>query len=163
MRQACQQNVVPTWRSSRCPSKALVIRYQLSVISVSVIEAPESSRDENLYCTRSSLRLLRARALRGAQRNADLFEKTLAKVLEDADVKKTEIDEIVLVGGSTRIHTRCRRCSRSYSTARSTTRASSPTRLSRTDAARHPFPTFRGLCSVIATDLVGDCCGWEHS
>ena len=38
--------------------------------------------------------------------NADLFKKTLgpvAKVLEDADVKKTEVDEIVLVGGSTRI------------------------------------------------------------
>merc|ERR1712070_984632 len=38
--------------------------------------------------------------------NADLFKKTLgpvAKVLEDADVKKSEVDEIVLVGGSTRI------------------------------------------------------------
>jgi len=38
--------------------------------------------------------------------NADLFKKTLGpvgKVLEDADVKKTEVDEIVLVGGSTRI------------------------------------------------------------
>merc|ERR1719424_1602967 len=38
--------------------------------------------------------------------NADLFKKMLgpvAKVLEDADVKKSEIDEIVMVGGSTRI------------------------------------------------------------
>jgi len=38
--------------------------------------------------------------------NADLFKKTLGpvgKVLEDADVKKSEVDEIVLVGGSTRI------------------------------------------------------------
>ena len=37
---------------------------------------------------------------------ADLFKKTLkpvATVLEDAGMKKTEIDEIVLVGGSTRI------------------------------------------------------------
>jgi heat shock protein 5 len=38
--------------------------------------------------------------------NIDLFKKTLGpvqKVLEDAKLKKTEIDEIVLVGGSTRI------------------------------------------------------------
>jgi len=38
--------------------------------------------------------------------NNDLFKKTLGpvgKVLEDADVSKSEIDEIVLVGGSTRI------------------------------------------------------------
>jgi len=38
--------------------------------------------------------------------NNDLFKKTLGpvqKVLEDAKLKKTEIDEIVLVGGSTRI------------------------------------------------------------
>jgi heat shock protein 5 len=37
---------------------------------------------------------------------ADLFKKTLkpvAQVLEDSGMKKTEIDEIVLVGGSTRI------------------------------------------------------------
>ena len=36
----------------------------------------------------------------------DLFRKTLKpiqKVLEDAGLKKTDIDEIVLVGGSTRI------------------------------------------------------------
>jgi len=38
--------------------------------------------------------------------NADLFKKTLGpvgKVLDDADVSKSEVDEIVLVGGSTRI------------------------------------------------------------
>jgi len=38
--------------------------------------------------------------------NADLFKKTMIpvqKVLEDAGMTKTEIDEIVLVGGSTRI------------------------------------------------------------
>nr|QDA02047.1 binding immunoglobulin protein [Artemia franciscana] len=38
--------------------------------------------------------------------NIDLFRSTLKpvqKVLEDAEMKKTEIDEIVLVGGSTRI------------------------------------------------------------
>jgi len=38
--------------------------------------------------------------------NIDLFKKTLGpvqKVLEDADMKKDEVDEIVLVGGSTRI------------------------------------------------------------
>jgi len=38
--------------------------------------------------------------------NSDLFKKTLGpvgKVLEDADLKKGEVDEIVLVGGSTRI------------------------------------------------------------
>jgi heat shock protein 5 len=38
--------------------------------------------------------------------NADLFKKTLgpvSKVLDDADVSKSEVDEIVLVGGSTRI------------------------------------------------------------
>ena len=38
--------------------------------------------------------------------NADLFKKTLGpvqKALDDAKVKKSEIDEIVLVGGSTRI------------------------------------------------------------
>jgi heat shock protein 5 len=38
--------------------------------------------------------------------NIDLFKKTLApvqKVLEDADMAKSEVDEIVLVGGSTRI------------------------------------------------------------
>ena len=38
--------------------------------------------------------------------NQDLFKKTLgpvAKVLSDAGLKKTEVDEIVLVGGSTRI------------------------------------------------------------
>ena len=36
----------------------------------------------------------------------DLFRSTMKpvqKVLEDADMKKEEIDEIVLVGGSTRI------------------------------------------------------------
>jgi heat shock protein 5 len=38
--------------------------------------------------------------------NADLFKKTLdpcAKVLEDGGMKKTDIHEVVLVGGSTRI------------------------------------------------------------
>merc|ERR1712137_1273738 len=38
--------------------------------------------------------------------NADLFKKTLGpvgKVLADADVSKSEVDEIVMVGGSTRI------------------------------------------------------------
>merc|ERR1711935_1308050 len=38
--------------------------------------------------------------------NNDLFKKTMGpvgRVMEDADMKKTEIDEIVLVGGSTRI------------------------------------------------------------
>jgi len=38
--------------------------------------------------------------------NLDLFKKTLGpltKVLEDAHLKKTDVDEIVLVGGSTRI------------------------------------------------------------
>eukprot|EP00559_Dactyliosolen_fragilissimus_P009829 CAMPEP_0184854848 /NCGR_PEP_ID=MMETSP0580-20130426/225_1 /TAXON_ID=1118495 /ORGANISM="Dactyliosolen fragilissimus" /LENGTH=657 /DNA_ID=CAMNT_0027349199 /DNA_START=68 /DNA_END=2041 /DNA_ORIENTATION=+ len=38
--------------------------------------------------------------------NNDLFKKTLGpvgKVLDDADVEKSEVDEIVLVGGSTRI------------------------------------------------------------
>lgn len=38
--------------------------------------------------------------------NIDLFKKTLApvtKVLEDAKLKKSDVDEIVLVGGSTRI------------------------------------------------------------
>eukprot|EP00922_Rhytidocystis_sp_ex-Travisia-forbesii_P072248 GHVS01107733.1.p1 GENE.GHVS01107733.1~~GHVS01107733.1.p1 ORF type:complete len:673 (+),score=157.79 GHVS01107733.1:122-2140(+) len=38
--------------------------------------------------------------------NSDLFSKTLAPVktvLQDADLKKTQVDEIVLVGGSTRI------------------------------------------------------------
>jgi len=38
--------------------------------------------------------------------NLDLFKKTLGpvqKVLEDADMSKAEVDEIVLVGGSTRI------------------------------------------------------------
>jgi heat shock protein 5 len=38
--------------------------------------------------------------------NMDLFKKTLGpvkKVLDDGDLKKSEIDEIVLVGGSTRI------------------------------------------------------------
>merc|ERR1711906_32432 len=38
--------------------------------------------------------------------NNDLFKKTLGpvgKVMEDADLSKSEIDEIVLVGGSTRI------------------------------------------------------------
>jgi len=38
--------------------------------------------------------------------NIDLFKKTLGpvqKVLEDGDMKKDEVDEIVLVGGSTRI------------------------------------------------------------
>lgn len=38
--------------------------------------------------------------------NNDLFKKTLGpvgRVLEDADVEKSEVDEIVLVGGSTRI------------------------------------------------------------
>ncbi len=38
--------------------------------------------------------------------NADLFRKTLKpleKVLKDANLKKTDVDEVVLVGGSTRI------------------------------------------------------------
>lgn len=38
--------------------------------------------------------------------NEDLFKKTLGpveKVMKDADLKKSEVDEIVLVGGSTRI------------------------------------------------------------
>ncbi|XP_013384606.1 78 kDa glucose-regulated protein [Lingula anatina] len=38
--------------------------------------------------------------------NMDLFRKTMApvkKVMEDSDLKKSDIDEIVLVGGSTRI------------------------------------------------------------
>merc|ERR1719434_27896 len=38
--------------------------------------------------------------------NIDLFKKTLGpvgKVMSDAGLKKTEVDELVLVGGSTRI------------------------------------------------------------
>ena len=38
--------------------------------------------------------------------NMDLFKKTMkpvARVMEDADLKKSEVDEVVLVGGSTRI------------------------------------------------------------
>jgi heat shock protein 5 len=38
--------------------------------------------------------------------NADLFKKTLEPLklaMEGADLKKNEVDEIVLVGGSTRI------------------------------------------------------------
>merc|ERR1712178_228528 len=38
--------------------------------------------------------------------NSDLFKKTLGpvkQVLEDSGLKKTQIDEVVLVGGSTRI------------------------------------------------------------
>jgi len=38
--------------------------------------------------------------------NADLFKKTLGpvqKVMEDADMEKADVDEVVLVGGSTRI------------------------------------------------------------
>merc|ERR1711972_327527 len=38
--------------------------------------------------------------------NADLFKKTLQpvkQVMEDSGLKKTQVDEIVLVGGSTRI------------------------------------------------------------
>lgn len=38
--------------------------------------------------------------------NSDLFKKTLGpvkKAMDDADMKKSDIDEIVLVGGSTRI------------------------------------------------------------
>jgi len=38
--------------------------------------------------------------------NMDLFKSTLKpvkQVLEDSGIKKTEIDDIVLVGGSTRI------------------------------------------------------------
>lgn len=40
------------------------------------------------------------------QLNIDLFKKTLGpvqKVMKDADLKLSEVDEIVLVGGSTRI------------------------------------------------------------
>ena len=46
------------------------------------------------------------RSASGPPTNLDLFKKTLGpvgKVLEDADLKKTEVDELVLVGGSTRI------------------------------------------------------------
>lgn len=38
--------------------------------------------------------------------NADLFKKTIGPVqtaMEDSGLKKTDIDEVVLVGGSTRI------------------------------------------------------------
>lgn len=41
-----------------------------------------------------------------SQLNIDLFKKTLGpveKVMKDADVSVSEVDEIVLVGGSTRI------------------------------------------------------------
>jgi len=40
------------------------------------------------------------------QLNIDLFKKTLGpvqKVMKDADLEPSEVDEIVLVGGSTRI------------------------------------------------------------
>merc|ERR1711991_541217 len=42
----------------------------------------------------------------GEELNMDLFKKTLGpvqKVMSDAGLKKNEVDEIVLVGGSTRI------------------------------------------------------------
>lgn len=45
-------------------------------------------------------------ALLVEQLNIDLFKKTLGpvqKVMKDADLKLSEVDEIVLVGGSTRI------------------------------------------------------------
>ena len=48
------------------------------------------------YCARSL----------NLQLNIDLFKKTLGpvqKVMKDADVQVSEVDEIVLVGGSTRI------------------------------------------------------------
>ena len=46
------------------------------------------------------------RRVRNSPRNADLFKMTLGPVkaaLEDAGLKKHEVHEIVLVGGSTRI------------------------------------------------------------
>lgn len=45
-------------------------------------------------------------ALCSPQLNIDLFKKTLGpvqKVMKDADLEPSEVDEIVLVGGSTRI------------------------------------------------------------
>ena len=47
-----------------------------------------------------------ARCCTTLQLNIDLFKKTLGpvqKVMKDADLKLSEVDEIVLVGGSTRI------------------------------------------------------------
>ena len=62
--------------------------------------------------------------------NIDLFKKTLGpvkNVMDDADVKKNDVDEIVLVGGSTRIP-KVKDYSRTISTARNLTRASTPMR-----------------------------------
>merc|ERR1711922_326 len=64
--------------------------------------------------------------------NMDLFRSTMKpvqKVIEDADMKKTDIDEIVLVGGSTRIPN-FSSWSRSTSTARSLAEVSILMRLS---------------------------------
>ena len=64
--------------------------------------------------------------------NNDLFKKTLGpvgKVMSDAGLKKNEVDEIVLVGGSTRIP-KVKALSRTTSTARPPTLVSTRTRLS---------------------------------
>merc|ERR1719267_318713 len=48
----------------------------------------------------------RVKRARSEELNLDLFKKTLgpvSKVMEDGDLAKSDIDEIVLVGGSTRI------------------------------------------------------------
>ena len=70
----------------------------------------------------------------------DLLQKTVGptkQALADAGVDPSKIDEVVLVGGSTRIPQRAGRSSRSCS-ARSRTRASTPTKWSRSARRSRP-------------------------
>ena len=53
--------------------------------------------------------------------------KPVQQVIDDSDLKKTELDEIVLVGGSTRIP-KVQQLVKDFFTAKSPTEVSTPTR-----------------------------------
>ena len=79
-------------------SKQIKVYFPIGTMHFNVVVFIKDSSEtfsENL--TRAKLKEL----------NMDLFKvimKPVQKVIEDADLTKKEIDEIVLVGGSTRIH-----------------------------------------------------------
>merc|ERR1712159_958813 len=71
--------------------------------------------------------------------NADLFKKTLGpvkNVMDDSGLKKTQVDEVV--SAARRVSRRCRRSSRTSSTARSRTAESTRTRLLHTARRSRP-------------------------
>jgi len=81
------------------------LRKEAERVKRSLSTSHQETIEVDAFCDGSDLRETLSRA-KFEELNMDLFKKTLGpvqKVLDDSGIKKKQIDEIVLVGGSTRI------------------------------------------------------------